>query len=326
VWDERLGYVWNCISRYSMPKPAKIEFNNLFAGGISESRDDHKRWQKTVRALAGGRIAFVYHNPINIPVDDIQAGGFVGFVTEEEMNPFVELIETSTPVSIVTCSQWYDQHIIMKPPQTKEADGLYHLEARYRFLSVPGAIARELEAAAVDMSKSLKSYRNPATGESIRAGFLQNKVNDFETCVPPDKVYNGPIWQHINATEGPAHSGKKSITLKGLGPGKVKCASPIGGGPGIYGESSKRYRLAAWVKTQGLEDGGAYLQVDDCRWNWNDVKATRRTAKLTGDHDWTRLKVEFTPSPHDPFLLIKLCVEGTGAAWFDDLELVEVAR
>jgi len=25
-------------------------------------------------------------------------------------------------------------------------------------------------------------------------------------------------------------------------------------------------------------------------------------------------------------LLIKLCVEGTGAAWFDDLELVEVAR
>ena len=326
AWDKRLGYVWNCLSRYSMPKPAKIEFNNLFAGGISESRDDHKRWQKTIRALADGRIASVYHNPINIPVDDIRTGGFVGFVTEEEMNPFVELIETSGPVSIVTCSQWYDQHIVMKPPRIKDAEGMYNLQARYRFLSVPGAIARELEAMAVDMSKSLKSYRDRTTGKSIRAGFLQNKVNDFETVVPPDKVYNGPIWQHINATEGPAHSGTKSIAVRGLGPGKVKSASPIGGGPGIYGESSKRYRLAAWVKTRGLKDGGAYLQMDDCRWNWRDVKATRRTKKLTGDHDWTRLEVDFTPSPNDPFLLIKLCVEGTGRAWFDDLELVEVAR
>jgi hypothetical protein len=69
-WDERLGYVWNCVSRYSMPKPAKIEFNNLFAGGISESRNDRKRWQKTVRATADGRITFAYHNPTNIPVDD----------------------------------------------------------------------------------------------------------------------------------------------------------------------------------------------------------------------------------------------------------------
>jgi len=97
-------------------------------------------------------------------------------------------------------------------------------------------------------------------------------------------------------------------------------------GPAIYGESNKRYRAAAWVKTSGLEDGGAWLQVDDVFFSWQDVKATRKTDKLTGSHEWTRLAVKFTPSPHDPFLLIKLCVEGTGTAWFDDLELVEVAR
>ena len=70
----------------------------------------------------------------------------------------------------------------------------------------------------------------------------------------------------------------------------------------------------------------AFLQVDDVFFNWQDVKASRKTKRLTGDHDWTRLEVEFTPSPRDPFLLIKLCVEGTGTAWFDDLELMEVAR
>ncbi len=319
VWDERLGYVLNCTSHFAMAEPKEIEFSNLYAGGVSESRDDHKRWQKTVRGgLADRRITFVHHNPINIPVDDVQAGGFVGFVTEDDMNPFVEILETSGPIFLVTCSQWYDQHIVMKAPKAKESDGLYHLRARYRLLSLPDAVARELEAMA--------AVRDAATGESKFAGFLQNKVNDFEAFVPHGKVYNGPIWQHINATEGPAHSGKRSIAVGGPGPGKVKAASPIGGGPAVYGESSKRYRLAAWVKTQGLKDGGAYLQADDVFFNWEDVKATRRTGKLAGDHDWTRLEVDFTPSPRDPFLLIKLCVEGTGTAWFDDLELVEVAR
>ncbi len=319
AWDERLGYVLYFTSHFVMPEPREIEFSNLYAGGVSESRDSHKRWQKTVRGrLADGRITFVHHNPLNIPVDDVQAGGFVGFVTEEAMDPFVEMLETSGPVFLVTCSQWYDQHIVMRPPKAKEADGLYHLRARYRLLSLPGDVARELEAMAV--------VRDAARGESSKAGFLQNKVNDFEAFVPRGKVYNGPIWQHINATEGPAYSGKRSIAVGGRGPGKVKAASPIGGGPAIHGESGKRYRLAAWVKTQGLADGGAYLQVDDVFFNWQDVKATRRTKKLTGDHDWTRLEVDFTPSPNDPFLLIKLCVEGTGRAWFDDLELVEVAR
>jgi len=320
VWDRRLGYVLNCSSHLAMPQPKQIEFNNLLAGRISESRDNRKRWQKTVRGrLADGRVTFVHHNPVNIPVDHVKAGGFVGFVTEEDMNPFVELLETSGPVFFATCSQWYDQHIVMKPPRAKEADGLYHLRAQYRLLSLPATVARELEAAAV--------YTSASTGDSGMTGFLQNKVNDFETSVPRGKMYNGPTWQPgINATEGVAHSGKKSIKLSGLGPGKVKSASPIGGGPAIYGESSKRYRLAAWVKTSGLKDGGAYLQVDDVFFNWQDVKATRRTKKLTGDRDWTRLEVDFTPSPKDPFLLIKLCVEGTGMAWFDDLELVEVAR
>jgi len=317
VWDEHLGYVLHCTSHFVMPQPRQIEFNNLFAGGLAESRDDRKRWQKTMRGrLSDGRISFVHHNPVNIPVDEVQAGGFVGFVTEEEMNPFVEMIETSGPVFFTTCSEWYDQHIVMKAPETKEADGLYHLRAQYRLLSVPGSVTRDLEAMAV--------VRDAATGESKKTGFLQNKVNDFETGVPHGEVYNGPIWQHINATEGPAHSGKRSIAVRGPGYGEVKAASPIGGGPPIYGESSKRYRLAAWVKTEGLYGGGAYLQVDDVFFGWDDVEATRRTKKLTGDHDWTRLEVEFTPSPRDPFLLIKLCVEGTGTAWFDDLELMEV--
>ena len=67
-------------------------------------------------------------------------------------------------------------------------------------VSLPAAVARELEKVAV--------YTSPSEGESGMAGFLQGKVNDLEVSVPRGKVYNGPIWQPgINATEGEAHSG-----------------------------------------------------------------------------------------------------------------------
>jgi hypothetical protein len=314
TWDERLGYMWNCVSHYSLPKPLKVEFNNLLAGGVSESREDHKRWQKTVRAIADGRIVFVHHNPLNIPADNIQAHGFVGYVTEETMNPFVELIAASGPVSMVTCSQWYDQHIILNPHATGNTPPLSHAWARYRFLSLPGSLARELEAAAVP-SNSARHSGGP--------GFLLNRTNDFEQMVTSEGVYNGGLWQHVTRDDKHAHSGRYSLKVAGRDSRKEVSIAPIGGGPGVVGESKNRYRLTAFVKTD-LVKGTAYLSVDDVFWNWEDVKATRTSGQLGGRSEWTPLTVEFQPSANDPFLVVRLCVDGQGVAWFDDVMLEEV--
>jgi len=320
VWDERLGHVIYANGHFVMPEPKQIEFNNFMAGWVADLRDRQKRWQKTVRGrLADGRIVFVYQSPVNLPRDEVQPGGFLGFVTEERMNPFAELIETSGPVFFHTCSVWYDQHMVMKPPQAKEADGMYHVRARYRLLSVPAAVARELEAAAVD-SSTLPGSRRRRT----RSGFVLNKVNDFETFLPSDRVCNAAIWQHIEPSAGEAHSGKYSLAVHGLGPGKVKAVSPVGGGPPLPGTKGKSYRLSAWVKTEGLRDGGAYLQVT----GWRETSPRRFTSvtkpRLAGDHNWTRLQIEF--GPMDGGMSIKLCADGTGTAWFDDVELAELAR
>ncbi|MBI2192486.1 MAG: hypothetical protein HYU36_10935 [Planctomycetes bacterium] len=315
-WDERLGYMVEGKSDYALPQPQEFEFNNMLAGGLSESRDDHKRWQKTLWPGPDGRILFQYHNPTHCYPRGMARPGFVGFVTEENINPFFEILEAAPEPTLATCSQWYDQHIIAKPPQEKEADGFYHVRASFRFLSVPGSVARELDEKAVP-------------GMEMRAdtgalGFLQGKVNDFESGIPSDRVYNGCMW-HVAACTECAHSGKNSLKIAGGGAGKVNSAFPGYGGTAVYGETAKRYRCSAWVKTAGLQDGGAFIQVDDVFWNWNDVRASRKSEKLTGNHDWTRLEVEFQPCPGDPFLVIRLCAEGTGDAWFDDLELVEVA-
>lgn len=315
VWDERLGYVWNCVSHYSMPTPMKIEFNNLLAGGISEARDDHKRWQKTIRTLADGRIAFVHHNPLNVPVDDIQARGFVGFVTEEDMNPFVDLLETSSPVSMVTCSQWYDQHIVMNPPSANQQGGPCHIWARYRFLSLPGALARELDAVSVPTPRPGKA----PTG----LGFLLNRTNDFERLVTSEGVYNGALWQHATRVDNQGHSGRHSLRVIGNGLHKEVSVAPIGGGAALVGESKGRYRLSVWVKTD-LSEGTGYFRIDDVCWNWKDVKATRTSRELTGRNEWTLLTVEFQPSANDPFLVLRFCVNGRGKAWFDDVMLEEL--
>jgi hypothetical protein len=316
AWHPRLGYTWDCESRYSMPEPARIEFNNLYAGGVSEAREERKRWQKTVRAPADGRISFVYHNPLYTPTDDVHPGGFVGFVTEEDMNPFVEIIEASEPLFMITCSQWYDQHIMMKLPRARAAGGRYCMSARYRFLSLPAAVARELEHVAV---------MSPPAGRRDVVGFLLDRVNDFERFVPEGEVYNGGVWKGGELSEEHAHSGRRSLKVHGAGPGKLATAAPVSRGPCLVGETGRRYRLSAWVKTE-LTGGSAFIRVDDVRWSWDDVTASRQSAAATGVRDWTRLSFEFQPGPNNPYLVPRLCVDGIGAAWFDDVAIERIGQ
>jgi len=120
-----------------------------------------------------------------------------------------------------------------------------------------------------------------------------------------------------------AHSGKYSLKVVGRGLGKVASFAPIGGGPGVIGESRKRYRLTAWVKA-ALGEGSAYLRVDDAGWSWDDVRASRKTTEVGGRSERTQLAAEFQPGPDDPFLVVRICVDGQGVAWFDDVMLEEV--
>lgn len=310
-WDPKLGYVWHGRCDYRLQKPHRLEFNNLLAGGVSETREDHKRWQKVLRGIEPGQLTWFYHNPLNVPAGKMADDGFVGFVREPDMNPFVDLQTVNTGVHLATCSQWYDQHIIAGPPEEKGKDGFYHLRAEYRFLSLPPEICRVLEKRAESIN----------AGMGHAPGFLVGVTNDFEEPFAGDRIYNGPIWrQPFHVDDEVAHSGHKSLRVTSKHKDKPTYTSPIGGGPGVYGETGKHYRLTAWMKTD-MEKGKAYVQVDDCIWNWQDVRKTRRTRSLSGKGGWTKVSAEFTPAPNDPFLVIRLTVDGKGSAWFDDIKL-----
>ena len=314
-FDPVLGYLWDCAFEMRMDTPRRFEYANLLPNGVADSRDERKRYQKCLWTRRDGALCAMYQNPrsmmqafgsgwTGIPED----GGFVGFVAEPDVNPFLEIIRPAPRTTLITCSVWYDQHVVALAPEQKAEDGLYHIAAAYRFLSLPLAAAKELEDAARTML--------PIPTADGPMGFRQNVVNDFETLVPAGTLYNGCIWGHsakYDRTIG--HSGTHSLRLNG-----GEFAGPVHGGPLLHVEGGKRYRLSAWVRTRGVTGKGAYLRVKPRQ----DAVGERRSESLAGDTDWTRLAIEFKPARTDPFVVPGLVVEGAGTAWFDDIELKEL--
>ena len=318
-FDPILGYVLDCDFDLRMQEPREFEYANILTRGLSECRDDRKRFQKCIWARKDGKFCYMYQNPLSLMQwfepkwKDMPTGGFVGWVAERDMNPFLEIVK-STPVEFATCDEWYDQHVIGKAPTRKSADGYYHISATYRLLSLPLPVAKELEDAARTML--------PVDDRGGMMGFRQGVVNDFETTVPAGTLYNGSLWRGSGKlAKRVGHSGKQSLRIKGGG-----LAEPILGGAPIGLETGKRYRFSAWVRTRGATGKGVRLRLDEVIWSWEDIRATYFSKALKGDKDWTRLELEFEPEAWNPIAKPGLVVEGDGTAWFDDVELVEIPR
>ncbi|MBM4164753.1 MAG: hypothetical protein FJ222_10000 [Lentisphaerae bacterium] len=316
-FDPMLGYIWDCTFDMRTDTPRLFEYSNLLPNGVGDSRDARKRYQKCLWTRQDGALCAMYQNPRSMMqtfgrewTDIPEDGGFVGFVAEPDINPFLEIIRSAPATTFVTCSVWYDQHVKALPPTKTGDDGRYHVTAAYRFLSLPLPVAKELEDAARTMP--------PDSKREGPMGFRQGVVNDFETLVPSGTLYNGCIWGHSakhDSTIG--HSGTHSLRLHG-----GESARPVHGGPLLHVTAGARYRLSVWARTRGVTEPGARLRLQKKL----DSPDARESKALTGDTDWTRLEIEFEPAEGEAFAVPGLTVEGAGIAWFDDIELVEIPR
>ncbi|MEI6210591.1 MAG: hypothetical protein WCR06_03085 [bacterium] len=317
-FDPVLGYVLDCVVDIQLSRSREFEYANMLAAGLMESREERKRYQKCIWTRRDGTFCYQYQNPLSRMQlagrkwSDMSDGGFVGWVAERDMNPFLEIIR-ATPTRFETCGMWYDQHIFGRAPQRKGKDGFFHVEAVYRLLSLPVSIAKELEDAARAML--------PVDKKLVKAGFRYGVVNDFEAPIPAGTLYNGCAWTRAaKLDDRVSHSGTRSLRVRG---GAV--ASPNDCGTAILLESGKRYRFSAWVRTRGVTGKGAFLRLNEIFWHWGDIRASHQSRGLKGDKEWTRLEIEFEPVADDPIALPGLVVAGKGTAWFDDVELVEVS-
>jgi hypothetical protein len=314
-FDPVLGYLLDCAFEMRLDAPRKFEYANLLPNAVADARDERKRFQKCLWNRRDGALCYMYQNPRSMMqgagpdwTDLPDGGGLVGFVAEPDLNPFLEIVRSEPRATLITCSVWYDQHIFNVLPERKGEDGLYHVAAAYRFLSVPLPVAKELEDAARTML--------PVGKDNGPMGFRQNVVNDFEALVPAGTLYNGCIWGHSAKYDSAVgHSGTHSVRLGG-----GESAGPIHGGPLLHVDAGRRYRLSAWVRTRGATGKGACLSVKP----WFEGGGERRSEYLSGEAEWTPLAIEFRAGPDDQHAIPRLIVEGPGAAWFDDIEFKEL--
>ncbi len=87
---------------------------------------------------------------------------------------------------------------------------------------------------------------------------------------------------------------------------------------------NRDYRVTAWIKTEDVAGGGLGALV-----NVHELQLEGKSDGLKGDHDWTKITLEFNSGSHDNLLLN--CLFGgwgraTGTAWYDDIEVVEVEK
>ena len=87
---------------------------------------------------------------------------------------------------------------------------------------------------------------------------------------------------------------------------------------------NRDYRVTAWIKTENVAGGGLGALV-----NVHELQLEGKSDGLKGDHDWTKITLEFNSGSHDNLLLN--CLFGgwgraTGTAWYDDIEVVEVEK
>ncbi len=88
-------------------------------------------------------------------------------------------------------------------------------------------------------------------------------------------------------------------------------------------ETGSRGMLRGWIKTENVADS-AFLRLyfmDSA----DQILRQPDSNKVSGTADWTEVQLPFTVPDGTAFIMIYLELTGTGAAWFDDLELTGAA-
>ena len=129
--------------------------------------------------------------------------------------------------------------------------------------------------------------------------------------------YSGPaneVDRSHETTKVNVHDGKGSLRL----------GSKVGHDTSLYTSvkltSGRKYRLSAWIKTEGIQGGhGALLNV-------HELQHEGKTKALQKKNDWLEVEKVFT-APKSGTFTINCLLGGwgksKGTAWFDDLSLTE---
>lgn len=83
------------------------------------------------------------------------------------------------------------------------------------------------------------------------------------------------------------------------------------------------YQVSVWCRAEGVEGVGPYLDVLFYDAGGRVVQSDRKFFAAGGTHGWEQISASLATPPNAAAIRIDLRVEGSGTAWFDDVELVQ---
>lgn len=298
------------------------EFCNYYPHGVGDLRPDVDRydrliWQEPDGSLKAHRLSFPVQQPGPI---NLSPTAMVGYVDEEWGSPLVLFESCSPPAKIAVCHCWFDSHLIWTEPADMEGPP-YHYRAKLKGYWLDAKESAELIAKA-----ELAALEPFANRWNNMIPIQMGRVNDLEERIDlangPVKVFYIVMGSGMSYDTKTGHSGNHSILFsRGVSTRLL--------GPELMVTPGKQLKISAWVKTEGVEGEGFYLETGFQRWLPTGLKNLGdlyQSNKLTGTNDWTKLEIPLPVTPAKTNFLrgrINFVLKGKGKAWVDDVEFTE---
>jgi hypothetical protein len=262
----------------------------------------------------------IHHNGIG-SMHPKQAGGYYLYVPAEELLvvPAVEFENPTDPKLkpyAGLCHWAYDIHFRYRPYESQQIipRGTRHT-AHYRVLAYDLPGVRQSMANA----KLVPEFQTDREFAVFVAGLNTFQVGRRYRDPHAEWAWENGIWD-----KSVGRDDSFSLRLERTEMGVSQCGCTTGSSFFMDGYTDGVYELSGWVKTKDAAGKGATLFV----WSNDGKIATTATCpqRVAGTHDWTRLS--FRPNNVRPSMYhvrIGLELDGTGKAWFDDVELKRVA-
>ncbi len=166
-----------------------------------------------------------------------------------------------------------------------------------------------------------------ASSASVAASRSMLKNGDFEILNARGKPEHWAITQHagVRAYEFRSdsevrHDGKRSMMIRRTHPQVFGSIGQIVHDTGLVGAT---VRLDVWIRSEGVTKGHAVVRIDAAN---GPSYMERAEAKISGDNDWHRVRVELEIPQYTNVLQTTISLEGDGAVWVDDAKLVVLKR
>lgn len=303
-----------------IPGPT-VEFPGLWQKRYSHllaEKSDGRIWQMPINHMATG-----------IPSPKaLKRNGLLVLGYETGNNPAFEFIgETADRTSIGVCNWGYDVHFIGHYTRNE----LYApLCPQFRVRLCPDQQVLQMQAAVEPVPpvnyngfEDLPLYeRRTSFAKGLRFNEPTSGNTDPWPWLPQGE---GTQWCK---DEGHSDNFSLKISKNTLGPSEWIMEREGEGAWTQRWTPSTSFRVSVYIKTDGVKGRGSFLAVRWGVYNYPERYPYIGSQKLVGTCDWTLVSVEINgpPPPDISAIYIILRQDGSGATWFDDLQVEVLSK